>query len=148
MHCWKLCLHEERVGRCKIPAETDYMSMLTILILPPPSIIWLVCGETPPPPSYLAGMVAYLCKLCPGHCFINIQNLCHMDFWSAWLVLTHYQHFPPTPPSQEPHKRESKLTLFLRLSLAYFLRFLGCLELFSNSHLRVLRECSPWVGLH
>ncbi len=77
-------------------------------------------------------------------CLISTQNCCCMDLWSVWLVLTH--HHPSstsTPPTQEPYKRETKLTLFLELSLAC-LNLPGCLELLSNSHSKVLSWCRPW----
>jgi hypothetical protein len=48
-------------------------------------------------------------------------------------------------PWSEPQERES--WLLFRLSFCLLsLRFLGCLELFPNSHL-ILKECSPWVCL-
>ncbi len=46
------------------------------------------------------------------------------------------------------YERESKLTLVYAATVSTFPAiFLGCLGLFSNPHLSVLRECSPWVCL-
>jgi hypothetical protein len=45
-----------------------------------------------------------------------------------------------TPLSKEPHERESKMTFYLRLPFACCFELFGCLELFPNSHLSILRE--------
>jgi hypothetical protein len=55
------------------------------------------------------------------------------------LIGSHPSSFSSTTtsPSSDP-TRKNKLTRFS-------VRFLGCQELFSNSHLSIIRECSPWV---
>jgi hypothetical protein len=59
-----------------------------------------------------------------------------MDLWSAWLVLTHHYLFMDfnSPFTRTVREKESKLTFFLKLSLACRIDLLCCLELFSNSH--------------
>ncbi len=66
-----------------------------------------------------------------------------MGLWSAWLVLTHHLHQEKLLLYQTPWERVS--WLLFRLSLCLFLvRFLGHQELFSNSHLSIIRESSLW----
>ncbi len=69
-----------------------------------------------------------LFKLSSEHCFISTQTQCHMDLWSAWLVLTHHHHLHRhrIPLHQNPTRKSRP-------------------ELFSDSHLSFPRGRSPWV---
>ncbi len=71
------------------------------------------------------------------------ESLSH-DLWLAWLVLTHHHHHQQQLPFHQTPQERVRWLLF-RLPLCLFkVRFSGCLELFSNSHVSVFRECSPW----
>ncbi len=77
------------------------MSVLTLYF----PITWLVQGENHPPLSF--GMHGCLFKLIPEHCFVSTQNRCHMDWWSARLVLTHHHfHQHQLTFHQNPQKRD------------------------------------------
>ncbi len=69
---------------------------------------------------------------------------CHMNLWSALLVLTHHHLHWQRLPLHQLHEKEYVVKVSLCLVMV---RFLGCLELFSNSHFSIIRVCSPWVGL-
>jgi hypothetical protein len=90
-----------------------------------------------------------LLKLSSWHCFISTQNcLRNRPVTIDWLVLTHHHHlhWHQLPFIWNP-MRKSKLTLVLAVTACFLVRFYGCLELFSNSHLSILRERSPSIGL-
>jgi hypothetical protein len=123
------------------------MSALTVLISPPLSHDW--CMVRIALPSLSFGRCGYLFKLIPEPCIVSTQNCCHIDLWSAWLVFTHHHHFHrhQLPLHKIPTRNSVSWLFLVRLSLAYLsVRFLGRQEMFSNSHLSVLRECSPWVS--
>jgi hypothetical protein len=107
---------------------------------PPPPLpvtgAWVRTDPFPSPIFYLAGC---LFNLSSKGCLISTQNQCHMDLWSVWLVLTHHH---PFIDFHSPFTR----TLWESRLLPTVFDLFGCLELFSNCHLSVLRECSPWVG--
>jgi hypothetical protein len=108
----------------------------------PPSYHMTGVWREPTSLSTLVVMVG-LFKPSPEYCYVSTQN--HMDLWSVWLVLTHHHHLHR---HQLPFHRttlERVSWLLGSPSVYYPVRFLGCLELFSNSHLSVLSECSLWV---
>jgi hypothetical protein len=77
-----------------------------------------VWWELPPPPTpSLAGMVGPF-KLSSEQGFVSTQNLCPMDLWLAWPILTHHHHHHHQPPlHRPPWGRVSWLLLRLLLSL-------------------------------
>ncbi len=91
-----------------------------------------------------------LFKQSSERCIIRTQNRCHKDLRLAWLILTHHHHHhhhlhrQQLLPYHTPWERVSGFLIRLSLSL-FLVRFLGWQELFSNSHLSVLRECNPRV---
>ncbi len=134
MVCWEVW----------IPTQADYVFVLTIYF----PITWLVQGENPPLLSFARH--GCLFKLRPEPCLISTQNRFHMDLWSAWLVLTPHHHFHryQLPLHKNPISERVSWLFCISCHLPSVpVRFIGYLELFSNSPLSVLRECSPWVHL-
>ncbi len=115
---------------------------------PPPHHMTDLWWELPPSLIWKAWL---LFELSPEHCYVSSRNHCHTDMWTAWLVLTHHHHFINTnsPFTRTPWKREWVVSFCLDCHVAFFsARFLGCLELYSNSHFSILEECRPWVTLN
>jgi hypothetical protein len=83
-------------------------------------------------------------------CFISTQNSCHMNFfWSTWMVLINHHHFHRHQLTlhKNPTRDRVSKPFFSGCHLSIIFRILGCLELFSNSHLSILIECGSLVGL-
>jgi hypothetical protein len=127
------------------PAGSDYMSAWLSFFFPP-SYHWCMV-RIAHPLSHLAGMMAYINWVL--RLFRQYPKLLlHGPVTS--LIGSHpsssSSSIPTTPWSETPQDKIS--WLLLRLHFAYFLgRFLGCLELFSNSPLGIFWECSLWFGL-
>ncbi len=120
-------------------------SLWLSLSFPLPPITWLIYGEKCPPPLILTCMWAYfnwvlsIVSLLPR---VAVKWICDQLDWSH---SSSSSSSTPTAPSSEPRMKEL-VDSFLGCHSAYFpVRFFGCLEFFSNSHLRVVRECTPWV---
>ncbi len=127
------------------PTGINYVSRLTILVLAPspPSHDWCMVRAAPLPP-HLVAMVGQL-KPGPVPLFLNTLNSCHTDLWQVdWLSSIITINFNIS--LFQLSIRKSKLTLILRLSLCLLsVRTLGCLELFSKSHLSIFWP--PSTGL-
>ncbi len=135
-------LHEWFAGRCESqpgPIMCPCWSSKSSL---PPYHDWCLV-RTNPPLSLVVMVGLHIMR--SEQDFFRTENCCHMDLWSACLVLTHHHlHWQQLPLYQTPWKRI--IWLLFRLFLCLFpIRFLVCQELISNSHLSVVRECSPWV---
>ncbi len=109
-----------------IPARAGYVSMLTVQILPLPPITWLVYGENQPSLLSTFMVMVDLLNLIPEHCFVSAQSHCHMDLWSAWLVLTHYHHLHRQfLPLHQYLMRKSKST-FLSQTYVHIIHYKDC----------------------
>jgi hypothetical protein len=93
-----------------------------------------MCEKQPPRPPvfYLTG-----CLVNP---ILSITWICGQFDRFSFIIFS----LTSTPSSQEPSERAS--WLLPRLQVACYFCFFGCLELFSNSHLSVLREFTSWVS--
>jgi hypothetical protein len=96
-----------------IPSGIDNIPVLTVLIFPSPLFyqVWLVYGENPPSLSFSGH--GCLFKLSPEHYFVSTQNLCHMDLWSAWLLLAHHHHFHRHQLPLQQNPTEERISLLL-----------------------------------
>ncbi len=120
----------------RINSQQGSKTQLGLIICPR----WPSLSFPPPPRGGHEGRF----KLNSEHCFI--RNHYQRDLCSAWSVLIHHHHihWHQLLFIRTPRKRVS--WLLVRLSLCLFLvRFLGCLELCSNSHMTFPKGCSPWV---
>jgi hypothetical protein len=94
-----------------------------------------VCVRTPPLSLILEGIVSLLNRV-QCHNPQYPESLSHGPV-EVWLVLIHQHHPLRHLPSSTTHEKE-KAKSYFRLSLSLVsVRSLSCLELFSNSHVRV-----------
>ncbi len=107
-------------------------------------IMWLCWPSLSfPPPPHWVGMMAYLnWILSIVSSEITVKGTCAQLDWFSFIIIIFID--TNSPFIRTPRKRVS--WLLVRLSLCLFLvRFLGCLELCSNSHMTFPKGCSPWV---
>ncbi len=96
-------LHEWSAGRCETQSGLIICPHWLSWSSPSPiSNDW--CMVRTPTPFSLAVMVGLLI-LSSEQRFFSALNLCHMDLWVAWLVLTH--HHQQLPSSSTPWERVS-----------------------------------------
>jgi hypothetical protein len=119
-------------GKCRVDRPFPYhLIRCWVSTSPPPPAVWAL-GRLFKPSFW---------RLTP-----STLKRCHMDLWSAWLILTHHHHHQlhPSLLYQHPEFRVSVLSFFICgafLWQAALCRFLSSKELLSSSSFWV---SMPW----
>jgi hypothetical protein len=142
--CWKLSPHGWRAGRGVVKSRPEPIVYYVDCLFPyhvtgayvrtdtrPLFFIWLVAYST-----WVLSFVLIVPR-------IAITWTCGQFDWFSLIIIFHRLQLPL---HKNPTRQRVSWLIFLKLPFAC-LELLGCLELFSNSHSSVLRECCPWVSL-